>query len=174
MAQLTFTVTSGVFTPNIFKQITYTFINGQIPYSLKWSKCERRKHLASCPDTGSPLSGVKLNPGEKGFHMSDEVIWHQVAYHGKAHICLFEGWPIIGAIPSHSHHLPLLTSRAVDNAWNTEWVSVRLKLSALVTYRIIAPGFNSIASSPYFLQGSLFSNTGWHDLVEGKVPHGGN
>lgn len=48
VVQLGSTVTSDVLTPNIFKQITYAFINDQIPYSPKWSRYERRKLLALC------------------------------------------------------------------------------------------------------------------------------
>lgn len=46
--------------------------------------------------------------------------WQQATYHGKAHICLLEGWPVVSAIPCHGHHLPLLAGAAVYNPWNTE------------------------------------------------------
>lgn len=49
-----------------------------------------------------------------------EAGWQWVAYHGEADICLFEGWPVIGAIPGHGHHLPLLTGGTVNNPWNIE------------------------------------------------------
>lgn len=111
--------------------------------------------------------------------MCDELVWYQVAYHGEAHICLFEGWPIIGAISSHSHHLPLLTSCAVNNAWNTECIRVRLYargwygllLLLQVTYGIKAPGFIVIASPSHFHQSLLLTNTDQHDLIERKVYH---
>lgn len=38
------------------------------------------------------------------------------SYHGEAHIGLLERGPIIGAIPRHGHHLPLLRVCAVDDA----------------------------------------------------------
>lgn len=37
-------------------------------------------------------------------------------YHGEAHVSLLECRPIVGAIPGHGHHLPLLGVCAVDDA----------------------------------------------------------
>lgn len=37
-------------------------------------------------------------------------------YHGKANICFLQGWAIVGAIPCHSHHLPLVPHGAVDDS----------------------------------------------------------
>lgn len=110
-------------------------------------------HSVTCPDTGSPLSDAKLSPGETGVHLCDEVVWYQVTYHGKADICLFKSWPIVGAISSHGHHLPLLTSCAVDNAWNTEWVRVGLKLSAKGWYGLLLCSWSLMVSSSQALMG---------------------
>ena len=41
------------------------------------------------------------------------------SYHGEAHIGLLERGPIVGAVPRHGHHLPLLRVCAVDDA--CEW-----------------------------------------------------
>lgn len=76
-----------------------------------------------------------------------------MAYHGEAHICLFESWPIIGTIPCHSHHLPLLTSCAVNNAWNTEWVRAGLKVFAKVWYGLLLDSLSLTGSSPQVLMG---------------------
>ena len=38
------------------------------------------------------------------------------SYHGEAHVGLLERRPVVGAVPRHGHHLPLLRVRAVDDA----------------------------------------------------------
>lgn len=38
------------------------------------------------------------------------------SYHGEAHVGLLESRPVVGAVPRHGHHLPLLRVRAVDDA----------------------------------------------------------
>lgn len=38
------------------------------------------------------------------------------SYHGKANIRFLQGWAIVGAVPCHSHHLPLVTHGAVDDS----------------------------------------------------------
>lgn len=37
-------------------------------------------------------------------------------YHGKANVCFLQGWAIVGPVPCHSHHLPLVTHGAVDDS----------------------------------------------------------
>lgn len=39
------------------------------------------------------------------------------SYHGEAHVGLLECRSVVGAIPCHGHHLPLLGVRAVDDAY---------------------------------------------------------
>lgn len=43
------------------------------------------------------------------------------SYHGEAHVCLLECGTIVGAIPRHGHHLPLLCVCAVDDACGVGW-----------------------------------------------------
>lgn len=38
------------------------------------------------------------------------------SYHGEAHVGLLERRPVVGAVPRHGHHLPLLRVCAVDDA----------------------------------------------------------
>ena len=70
-----------------------------------------RKHQVTRSLSWLPTGGGSLQQRET-------LRW--AAYHGKTNICFLQSRPVICAIPSDSHHLPLLPNSAVDDAWERQ------------------------------------------------------
>lgn len=70
-------------------------------------------HWGSCATYLRPWGPCPLTPPASSCQMPPRP--RASSYHGEAHVSLLECRPVIGAIPCHSHHLPLLRVRAVDD-----------------------------------------------------------
>lgn len=74
--------------------------------NVHWRSCSASSGLCyPCPPTPCPQAPARRSPTPLA----------SCSYHGEAHVCFLERRAVVGAIPCHGYHLPLLGVRAVDD-----------------------------------------------------------